>query len=378
MVYKRGLAMLLAVAMLLALAPFASAIEDPSLPEKAWETVPADFATAISGSELVDYGENSFRVNDDGTVELVNFFQGTSELTGITDASSVAVSNDVLLVARNTVNGSALCAYTLPALEGSQIQSIPGRVDQFVIAENVLYYLSDGCIYRLPLGGSEAELLYDGGNAVSIYRYSEDKLTFRTDDPMNDASEQTHIDETVEQEETSFLVNLSDGSVEGLNAYEKSLPDRSKKMNWSDGHSVRVGNVTLPLPEYPNGSACTTTGYACTSAHDACRRYYTYNGRTVDTYGWQCCGFARYVFWRCFGVVDFPEVANGNGYYHAVGYVPSDSVSVNYLKSIFGSKIKPGAHIRSNTGVDGWPHSLAFAGCDANYVWTYEGNYNGR
>ena len=78
MVYKRGLAMLLAVAMLLALAPFASAIEDPSLPEQAWETIPADFATAISGSELVDYGENSFRVNDDGTVDHTTYYVPTN------------------------------------------------------------------------------------------------------------------------------------------------------------------------------------------------------------------------------------------------------------------------------------------------------------
>ena len=356
MVYKRGLAMLLAVAMLLALAPFASAIEDPSLPEQAWETVPADFATAISGSDLVDYGENSFRVNDDGTVELVNFFQGTSELTGITDASSVAVSNDVLLVARNTVNGTALCAYTLPALEGSQIQSIPGRVDQFVIAENVLYYLSDGCVYRLPLGGSEAELLYDGGDAETVQLSGLDMLQCRV--AVDGEKQLLRIDlETREQSVVSMSV---------LNEEQPATREYT-------GHSftVKVGNVTLPLPEYPNGSYCTTTGGPCPNGHiyglENCKRYYTYNGQTVDVFGWQCMGFARYVFWRCFGVVDFPEVASGNGYYHAVSGV---SISANYLKSIFGSKIKAGAHIRANG------HSMAYMGCDSNYVYTYEGNYN--
>ena len=333
----------------------------------------ADFNELIQSSQVADYKNLTFCI-EDGKAVIRNYATDEVHDVAVENATALAVNGHWLFAAE----GNALNAYRLPEMTRNGVLTSDHEIEQFYIENGKAYFVSNGNIYVQPLEAAQAQLLYDGGNAVSIYRYSEDKLTFRTDDPMNDASEQTHIDETVEQEETSFLVNLSDGSVEGLNAYEKSLPDRSKKMNWNDGHSVRVGNVTLPLPEYPNGSACTTTGYACTSAHNACRRYYTYNGRTVDTYGWQCCGFARYVFWRCFGVVDFPEVANGNGYYHAVGYVPSGSVSVNYLKSIFGSRIKPGAHIRSNNGVDGWPHSLAFAGCDANYVWTYEGNYNGR
>ena len=109
-----------------------------------------------------------------------------------------------------------------------------------------------------------------------------------------------------------------------------------------------------------------------------CLRYYTDPwGNTVDVYGWQCCGFARYVFYRCFGMVDFPEHTSSNGYYQVVQNVGSGSITVNYLKSIFGSSVLPGAHIRTNTGIDGWPHSLAYAGCDDTYFYTYEGNYNG-
>ena len=224
-----------------------------------------------------------------------------------------------------------------------------------MIAENVLYYLSDGCVYRLPLGGSETELLYDGGDAETVQLSGLDMLQCRVD--VDGEKQLLCIDlETREQSVVSMSV---------LNEEQPATREYT-------GHSftVKVGNVTLPLPEYPNGSYCTTTGGPCPNGHvyglENCRRYYNYNGQTVDVFGWQCMGFARYVFWRCFGVVDFPEVASGNGYYHAVSGV---SISANYLKSIFGSKIKAGAHIRANG------HSMAYMGCDSNYVYTYEGNY---
>lgn len=144
------------------------------------------------------------------------------------------------------------------------------------------------------------------------------------------------------------------------------------------GFTTKVGNVTLPLPEYPNGSACTYNGGPCSGpGHfgSNCKRYYTYNGQTVDVLGWQCCGFARYVFWRCFGIV--PTDSAGSGYYKAVSNVGGGSISVSYLKSIFGSKVKAGAHIRTGLGQDGFNHSMIYAGCDGSYVYTYEGNFDG-
>lgn len=139
-------------------------------------------------------------------------------------------------------------------------------------------------------------------------------------------------------------------------------------------YTTKVGNVKLPLPEYPNGSCCTTTGNPC-SGHNACRRYYVYNGQTVDSLGWQCCGFARYTFWRLFGVV--PTDGTGSGYYKAVTNVSRGSINATYLKNLFGSSVKPGAHIRTNVGQDGFNHSLVYAGRDDTYVYTYEGNFDG-
>ena len=132
--------------------------------------------------------------------------------------------------------------------------------------------------------------------------------------------------------------------------------------------SVAVGSVTLPLAEYPVGSKCIGTSGST---------YYPLpDGGRVCVYGWECYGFARYVFYRCFGVVDC-TYAGGKGYYSAVSDVPASDITVSYLKSIFGSKVLAGAHIRvgyDTSASNG--HSMIYLACDEDYIYTYEGNYD--
>lgn len=128
------------------------------------------------------------------------------------------------------------------------------------------------------------------------------------------------------------------------------------------GVEVAVGNVTLPLPEYPIGSKCEEDRY-----------YPLPDGRTVDVQGWECIGFARYVFYRCFGVVDFFD-DDGRGYYSVVFDVKPYKITEDYLKGIFGVTALPGAHIRASDGENG--HSMVYLACDETYIYTYEGNYD--
>lgn len=136
------------------------------------------------------------------------------------------------------------------------------------------------------------------------------------------------------------------------------------------GYTAKVGAMTLPLPEYPVGSYCTTSGEACVG-HNACQRYYTTpDGTQVDTYGIQCLGFARYVFYRCFGVVD---TGSGN-YKSVVASVSATDTTVELLQQHLGTDVLAGAHIRAGTESNG--HSMIYLGSDSTYVYTYEGNYD--
>lgn len=126
--------------------------------------------------------------------------------------------------------------------------------------------------------------------------------------------------------------------------------------------AVKVGSQILPLPEYPVGSRC-----------EADRYYPLPNGKTVDVFGWQCLGFARYVFYRCFGVLDYSD--EGGWGYSCIAYqLRSDELSEEYLRSILGVTVLPGAHIRASNGSNG--HSMVFLCCDDDYVYTYEANYD--
>ena len=126
--------------------------------------------------------------------------------------------------------------------------------------------------------------------------------------------------------------------------------------------AVKIGDEILPLPEYPVGGKCEEDRY-----------YPLPNGGTVDVRGWECIGFARYVFYRCFGVVDFPD-EGGDGYYCAVSHCRGSDLTEAYLRSIFGTKVLPGAHIRADNGSSG--HSMVLLAFDDDYVYTYEGNYD--
>lgn len=132
--------------------------------------------------------------------------------------------------------------------------------------------------------------------------------------------------------------------------------------------SVKVGSVTLPLAEYPVGSKCL-------GRYDS--MYYPLpGGGKVCVYGWECYGFARYVFYRCFGVVDC-TYAGGKGYHSVVSDVPAAKITTEYLKGILGVTVLAGAHIRVGRDTDSSSgHSMVFLACDKDYVYTYEGNYD--
>lgn len=126
--------------------------------------------------------------------------------------------------------------------------------------------------------------------------------------------------------------------------------------------AVKIGDEILPLPDYPVGGKCEE------------ERYYPLpDGGTVDVLGWECIGFARYVFYRCFGVVDFKD-EGGSGYHCAVYRCRGDDLTEEYLRSVIGTVVLPGAHIRASNGYKG--HSMILLSFDDEYIYTYEGNYD--
>ena len=160
---------------------------------------------------------------------------------------------------------------------------------------------------------------------------------------------------------------------------------------------VKVGNTTLPLNNYPSGSYFTKNGQPCKNH---------VNGRHCSNCkpaygGWECLGFARYVYAQCFGEKCIGSNNNlklgstcasstGKYFYNVIAKTPD--ITKTYEKSVDGYYIKcadlraasvekviknaqPGALIRLQSATDvNWGHSIVlllvcndgFYGYDAN------------
>lgn len=124
---------------------------------------------------------------------------------------------------------------------------------------------------------------------------------------------------------------------------------------------------------YGPGTYFTYDGKGCTDhdqAYCAASGAYDCNCRRVledgtDLLAWQCFGYARYVFYTCFGFIDNAYV--GGGRYHSLGSIPQGELTVDNVKALL-TRGKAGAHIR----VAG--HSMALLSTDTNGVTVIHAN----
>ena len=140
-------------------------------------------------------------------------------------------------------------------------------------------------------------------------------------------------------------------------------------------YTTTINGQTLPFADYPVGSYFTDNGKACTdhgtcgagasyTDETACNCKCTWNGVALKSTS--CMGFASMVFYRLFGHTIYSQTTK------VVSDIPASSINATYLYNLFtNGTVKPGAHIRNST------HSMIFMGCDATYIYTYEGNYDG-
>ncbi len=105
---------------------------------------------------------------------------------------------------------------------------------------------------------------------------------------------------------------------------------------------------------YGPGTYFTYDGGPCTdhntNANCAFSGAYDCNCRRVledgtDMLAWQCFGFARYVFYTCFGFIDHEYISPGK--YESLGAIAAGSMTVDNAKALL-SRGKTGAHIRTS------------------------------
>lgn len=149
------------------------------------------------------------------------------------------------------------------------------------------------------------------------------------------------------------------------------------------GPYVTVGDVTLPLQEHMPGTFFSKNGEACVCHHTSsnyciqsvgncnCMRYYPTGYKEtceVDLLGAQCFAFARLVFYKCFGFIDY---SSNSSLYYSAGSLARGSVTENSIKALM-MKAATGAHVRLSKG-----HSVSILTMDEESITVYHGNAGG-
>lgn len=142
-------------------------------------------------------------------------------------------------------------------------------------------------------------------------------------------------------------------------------------------YRAAAGAQAIPFADYPAGSYFTDNGQPCTDHksycsagasyfdEDACNCKCTWEGVPLNSTS--CYGFANMVYYRLFGHTTYSNTKK------VVSNIPASKMSYEYLYDLFtNGTVKAGAHIRNST------HSMVFMGCDTEYIYTYEGNFDGQ
>lgn len=389
---KRLTALFLLFLLLLQELPVAAlAAEDSGVPDSAvvgaeTETTGISVSTPVVSSRMVDYGDATFYIKDNSV--FYTDWISEQEVDGLDGAAQLAINGDSLYFTTEDDVASFLYRYAIKGGSVELVRAFDPWMGSFCMFGSYLYYRVDTSIFRCDMRTGEIEAFYSNGKLEDFTLNQNGHVLIKLTEYAEEVEEGIDWCGIVDADnkevrfgefDTLYYsyggddVELS-GDWESVGAV--SGASSSGITDWT--YSTKINGKSVPFSEYGEGTYFTTTGKACVS-HNSCKYY---GG------GWQCYGFALYAFDKLFGYTAHKYYNTAGKYYSSAGKgtvwdevlfgVRKDSITANYLKSIFGDKVLPGAHIRSGAGSNGYQHSLVYIGSNSEYIWTYEGNADGR
>ena len=152
-------------------------------------------------------------------------------------------------------------------------------------------------------------------------------------------------------------------------------------------YSTVINGLTVPFDDYQNNDLWKVRREKHTNGKYYDVYYDPILDKDIYLFSSTCMSFSHHVFYRLFGFVDRPSnkidsewVNNSSKYCDVTGAIPGSEITIDKLREIFnGDNIQPGANIRTGEKVGGgWGHNLIYIGHDNIYIYTYEGNYDGK
>ncbi len=345
------------------------------------------FASEYDFGERILYGGLAVDV-DNGTVVSENgglYFKsenGNKKLIADIDAKYLNYFSQRLWF----VSGNKILSCNIQGGDMKTEKTFDCNISCLYVVDGGMFYLKGEtvCSYN----GSGETALFSRKDIKGFIPNSDGSFTWVIENPEyvyvpSDADEVFH---TSDSEFISYIaVPDGDGYIdisvsEALgNDYGVTLATDSEYV----GPFVNVGDVTLPLQEHMPGTFFSKNGKACTCHNTSsnyciisegncnCMRYYPTGYREtceVDLLGAQCFAFARLVFYKCFGFIDYSSNAS---LYYSAGSLSRGAVTEKSVKELM-MKTATGAHVRLAKG-----HSVSVFMMDDESITVYHGNAGG-
>ncbi|MBQ3007679.1 MAG: DUF5050 domain-containing protein [Clostridia bacterium] len=313
----------------------------------------------LSGGYAADYADGMILFSDPdngGYLTLKNIASGNERVISEENASYINVVGRNIYYISFSDSGSDIVKTTLDG-EREVILESEVRLSNLFVSEEEMYFLRSCDAVRLDFETGCETVVYNNPqmkafipDAKGIYWLKEKPSDNRSHSKYSSCAENSY--EGTEDEQINYDCYLYDS---GLGkSTESTLADAIRTAGNGNGDlsslalTARVGEKTLPTPEYPVGSYFTDNGEGCTDhrtgvcgweTEGRCNCKAFYNGVPLKSV--QCYAFARYIYNECFGEIGETDSETSTN----IGSIPQGSVTEEGFKALI-SKTKPGAHIR--------------------------------
>ena len=349
----------------------------------------------LNGGYAADYADGMvvFADSDNGGyLTLKNTASGNKRIISEEKAEYINVVGRNIYYITPCGNGSCVVRTTLDGEREIVVNSLV-KLSNLFVSQDEMYYLKASSVIRYDLKNDAVSVLYSNPQ-MKAFVPSENGIYWLKEKPS---------DNKPGSKFSSCSVNTYEGTEDEPFGYDcyffnsdlgrstaAVLTDAVQTSSAETGGldslalTAKVGEKTLPTPEYPVGSYFTDNGMGCndhrtgvcgwdTENYCNCKAFY--NG--VPLYSVQCYGFARYIYYECFGEIGATDSKTSTN----IGSIPQGSVTEENFKALI-SKTKPGAHIRVRyikaDGVTVSTHSLIILDWNDVGFSVLESNVDGR
>lgn len=313
--------------------------------------------TLLNGGYSADYADGMvvFSNRDDGgTLWLRNINSNSQRKIADENASFInVVGRDIYYI-----SSDAESFYIVKSNLNSEREIIVAsetEISNLFVSEKNIYYLCGNSIVQYKISDGTGSVIFSNPE-IAAFVPEEDGIYWLDEKPAQSLSHKDcHTDsyEGTEEENINFDCYLY-SSENGTNIpadFAEIISTDSIDNNNGTGAlalSVDVGGVKIPTDEFPVGSYFTDNGMRCNDHgtgscgwdnESACNCKAFHNGVSLKAI--QCYGYARYVYYSCFGDLGLSDSTVSSN----LGTLESGEITQESFKALI-EQAQPGAHLR--------------------------------